>query len=75
MFKDEEIIEIKNCKNCNSSFEITDKDLEFYEKVSPSFNGKKYLIPSPTFCPRCREQRRMSFFNQTNLYKNNCNSC
>ena len=34
----ENIIEVKTCKHCNSKFEITDKDLEFYEKVSPVFN-------------------------------------
>ncbi|MDD3793952.1 MAG: hypothetical protein PHI37_04010 [Candidatus Gracilibacteria bacterium] len=75
MFKDEKTVEIKVCKHCNSNFEITDKDLEFYEKVSPVFSGKKYLIPSPALCPDCRQQRRLSFFNQTNLYKNTCNNC
>jgi hypothetical protein len=34
----EKTIEIKICKYCNSSFEITDKDLEFYDKISPIFN-------------------------------------
>ena len=34
----EQVIEIKNCKHCKCNFEITDKDLEFYEKVSPNFN-------------------------------------
>lgn len=27
----EKIVEIKNCKQCNISFDITDKDLEFYD--------------------------------------------
>jgi Zn ribbon nucleic-acid-binding protein len=70
----EKIIQVKSCKNCNSSFEITDKDLEFYEKVSPSFNGKKYLIPSPTFCPDCRQQRRLTFRNERKLYKRKCDA-
>jgi hypothetical protein len=34
----EKIIETKICKKCNYGFEITDSDLEFYEKVSPSFD-------------------------------------
>ncbi|MDR2641068.1 MAG: hypothetical protein LBC61_07445 [Candidatus Peribacteria bacterium] len=34
----EKIIQTKICKHCNTSFEITDKDLEFYEKISPVFN-------------------------------------
>ena len=37
MLKDEKIIETKVCKHCQANFEITDKDLEFYEKVSPVF--------------------------------------
>jgi hypothetical protein len=37
MFDSEKVVESKLCKHCNSKFEITDKDLEFYEKVSPIF--------------------------------------
>nr|MDD3720588.1 hypothetical protein [Candidatus Gracilibacteria bacterium] len=37
MFQNEKVVETKICKHCNSKFEITDKDLEFYEKVSPVF--------------------------------------
>ena len=29
--------ETKTCKHCSCNFEVTDKDLEFYEKVSPVF--------------------------------------
>ena len=32
-------------------------------KVSPTFAGKKYAIPPPTFCPDCRQQRRLSWRN------------
>ena len=35
--KDEKVVKTKICKHCSASFDITDKDLEFYEKVSPSF--------------------------------------
>lgn len=86
MFQGEKVVENKTCKNCNSSFEITDKDLEFYEKISPIFanpgveketpglkinhDWKKYLIPSPTLCPDCRQQRRQAFKNIYHLYKN-----
>ncbi|MDD5770159.1 MAG: hypothetical protein PHE25_04260 [Candidatus Gracilibacteria bacterium] len=72
MFQNEKIVEIKTCRHCNSSFEITDKDLEFYEKISPSFGGKKYNISSPTLCPDCRFQNRQSFLNCRNLYKRTC---
>jgi len=43
MSQTEKIVETKTCKHCGASFDITDKDLEFYEKVSPSF-------PSQEFC-------------------------
>jgi hypothetical protein len=35
--QNEKVVETKICKHCESNFEITDKDLEFYEKVSPIF--------------------------------------
>jgi len=105
----EKTIQIKQCKHCNSSFDITDWDLEFYEKVSPVFwtppnlplsgeeleqavasspltrgelrgvldlwNWKvKYLIPTPTLCPDCRQQRRLSFRNERHLYRRNCDA-
>ena len=66
---------IKPCKSCQQNFDITDNDLKFYEKVSPVFEGKKYLIPSPTLCPECRQQRRLSFRNERNLYKRKCDLC
>jgi hypothetical protein len=48
---------------------VTDKDLEFYDKVSPVFSGKKYSIPSPTLCPEERLKNRLSWRNERNLYK------
>jgi len=67
----EKIIETKVCK-CWEKFNITDKDLEFYDKVSPIFNWIKYSISSPTLCPDCRQQRRLSFRNERKLYKRKC---
>jgi hypothetical protein len=34
----ENIVETKKCKLCSVDFDITDKDLEFYDKISPIFN-------------------------------------
>lgn len=92
----EKTVETKICKHCSISFVITDKDLEFYEKVSPvsktpptlplsgeeqklppdkrDWGGYKYHIPTPTLCPDCRQQRRISFANITNLYKRKCDA-
>ena len=84
----EHLVEIKKCRKCTGEFPITDKDMEFYEKVSPTFpswgvapwNGdgvvapKKYLIPPPTLCPDCRQQRRLAFRNERKLYKRKCDA-
>lgn len=59
----------KTCPQCASPFEVMDQDLAFYDKISPIFEGKKYPIPSPTFCPTCRSQRRMVWRNELHLFK------
>ena len=75
MFKmTETIVETKACTKCWASFTITDKDVEFYDKISPIFAWKKYQIPSPTFCPDCRQQRRLTFRNERKLYKRTCDA-
>lgn len=71
-FKNEKIVKTKSCVKCQINFDITDKDLEFYDKVSPVFEWKKYPIPSPKLCPDCRQQRRLSFRNERFLYKAKC---
>ncbi len=84
----ETLVERKNCRQCSTDFPITDRDIEFYSKVSPVFpswgvspwNGdgvdvpKKYLIPPPTLCPDCRQQRRLSWHNERKLYKRRCDA-
>ena len=82
-FKNETIVETKSCQKCQTSFDITDKDLEFYDKISPVFPSpqtslsgkkefKKYSIPTPKLCPECRQQRRLSWRNERHLYKRKC---
>lgn len=68
----EKIVETKKCRLTGKEFIVTDRDLEFYDKVSPIFAGKKYLIPSPTLCPEERMRRRMVFRNDRNLHKRKC---
>lgn len=65
----------KDCKQCHSTFEVTDEDLAFYDKVSPTIDGKKCFIPPPTICPEDRMRRRMMFRNERNLYKRKCDLC
>ncbi len=68
----ENIIETKKCRFSGKDFFITNKDLEFYEKISPVFAGQKYLIPSPTLCPDERQRRRLTFRNERKLYHRKC---
>lgn len=65
----------KNCTKCSQVFEITQKDLNFYDRISPLSDGKKYQIPIPKFCPECRHQRRLSFRNERYLYGRKCGLC
>lgn len=63
---------MSNCKQCSKHFKVTEQDYAFYEKISPIFNGQKWRIPEPTLCPECRQQRRLSWRNEKNLYKRKC---
>jgi len=53
----------KTCQNCKKEFIIESDDFGFYEKMD---------VPVPTFCPECRNQRRMSWRNERSLHKINC---
>ncbi len=57
---------MKTCKQCNTGFEITAGDRQYYQKIS---------VPEPTFCPSCRQQRRYTIRNERNLYKRKCDLC
>ena len=54
------------CQNCHREFVIESEDFAFYERIR---------VPPPTFCPECRLQRRLAFFNIFNLYKRPCDLC
>ena len=58
--------ETKNCQNCHQNFTIESEDFAFYEKIK---------VPPPTFCSKCRLQRRLAFLNFFNLYKRPCGLC
>lgn len=63
------------CLACHSPLTFTKDDELFLKRVSPEFNGKKYLIPRPTLCPDCRQQRRLAWRNERNLYERICDLC
>ncbi len=78
----EHLVENRTCKQCNAIFPITDKDMEFYKRVSPKFPSplgegsgvRSFLIPPPTLCPDCRQQRRLVWHNERKLYKRKCDA-
>ena len=57
--------ENKICQNCKKEFTIESEDFNFYEKIK---------VPPPTFCPECRNQRRMSWRNERSLHKIKCSA-
>jgi hypothetical protein len=68
------IVERKTCKISGAEFPIYKSDMEFYDKISPVFNGVKYQIPTPTLCPEERQRRRLLFRNERKLYKRKCDA-
>ena len=73
-FENEKIIETKSCKHCNASFSISDKDLEFYNKLAVNIAENIFPIPLPSLCPECRSQRRLTFRNERKFYKRPCDA-
>lgn len=68
------IIERKTCTVSSQKFAIFQSDVEFYNKISPTFNGKRFQIPTPTLCPEERQRRRLLFRNERKLYKRKCDA-
>lgn len=62
----------QKCTITGELFEIPNAELEFIEKVSPVFAGKKYLLPPPNIHPQERLRQRLSFRNLRYLFKRNC---
>ena len=65
----------KACTHCNISFKIEELDRQLLDKLSPYVGKKKFQLDDPKLCPDCRQQRRASFRNDHNYYKNNCHLC
>lgn len=61
----------RECQSCRSSFEITERNFDFYAGITPTVGEKRFAIPEPTRCPICRWQRRLAFRNERQLYQRN----
>ncbi|MCF7830410.1 hypothetical protein K9M41_00195 [Candidatus Gracilibacteria bacterium] len=55
----------KICALSGKEFEITEKDLKFYEKMG---------VPVPTLCPEERQRRRIAYRNFRSLYRRKCSA-
>ena len=60
------------CATTGTNFEISAEDIDFYRRISPTFNGRRFEIPVPTLSPVERQRRRLSFRNIRNLYRRKC---
>ncbi len=58
--------ETRICQNCKRSFPIDPEDFQFYEKID---------VPPPTWCPGCRNMRRMARREEKTLYRDTCKLC
>ncbi len=56
-------MKLKNCTNCKQQFPIYPEDQSYYNRIQ---------VPEPTWCPPCREMRRMAWCNEGTLYNRNC---
>ncbi len=56
----------KTCQNCKTDFKIEPDDFAFCERIQ---------VPPPTWCPECRNMRRMAWREDRTLYKDICKLC
>lgn len=54
------------CANCHETFTIYPEDTAVYQKFG---------VPAPTWCPPCREMRRLAWRNTRVLYSRTCDRC
>src|SRR3989338_8953066 len=54
------------CTNCNKTFMIDTRYKAYYAMMG---------VPTPTFCPTCRFQRRLAWRNERNFYSRQCDLC
>jgi len=63
------IVERKACAISGQPFAIFQSDLDFYNKISPTFAGQKFQIPTPILCPEERSKQRLCWRNESKLYR------
>jgi hypothetical protein len=66
------IVERKTCNISGQPFAIFQSDVDFYEKISPTFDGKKFAIPTPSISFEERRRMRDTFKNDRTFFKSIC---
>jgi len=66
------IVEWETCAVSGEPFAISQSDLDFYKKISPTFARKKYQILAPNISPSTIMNNLLSFRNESNLYRRKC---
>ena len=69
---EEKIDHIKVCKVSGNTFDVMNRDLQYYHTLSPTFDGQTFFLSPPTLSPSSRQQRRLAHRNLNTLYKRNC---
>ncbi|MCX6807443.1 MAG: hypothetical protein NTZ80_01365 [Patescibacteria group bacterium] len=64
-----------SCAQCKTQFLITTLDRQFYDRIAPVFDGKKFALPDPKLCPDCRQQNRLLYKNERVFYPRRCGMC
>lgn len=71
---EEKVIESRACRQCQTTFDITELDADFLVKLAPTLGEKRFSLPFPTLCPTCRKVRRYAWRNEKKLYKRKCDA-
>lgn len=56
----------QTCANCQKQFLIIDQEQAFLQQKG---------LPSPIWCPHCRQKRRLALRGGRQLYKTTCQKC
>ena len=68
----ERILQTKECFTCKQTFPIYENDRKFLEVITPLYHEKKYTLPLPDNCPKCRRQYRLAWRNMSKLFRRKC---
>jgi hypothetical protein len=64
----------RTCRSCRRRFEIAPENQELLSRISPLFGAARAEIPPPTYCPDCRNRRRMAWRNDRTFYLRRCDA-